>query len=408
MILNPPSTLRAPAVRPPPPRPVIEAQGPSSLEAPVAAPTVEAQARPTTPQTSLSLPVQSAPAPASPAAAIQAEAAPGRPLAAPENRGLFGLAPAPFVEGDFVAALQVGPNASATVQPTNEILTGWQKRVLLWFLLSFALVAPIGYLFARRLARPLDQFARAAERLGRDPAAPATATVGPAEVGRAARAFNLMQDRIRRYVDDRNGMIGAISHDLRTPLSRMRFRLERTPPEVRAMLARDIDQMEAMINSVLTFMREDGGAAHRERVDLRSILEVVTDDAALGGGAVELEPGAPAEVEVDVLGVQRVFANLIDNALKYGQQAQIRLFMDQGEAVTEIIDRGDGLADDELERVFQPFYRGPTAAANRGGVGLGLAVSRSTVRAHGGDIRLRRAADGLVAEVRLPTIKTAA
>ena len=109
-----------------------------------------------------------------------------------------------------------------------------------------------------------------------------------------------------------------------------------------------------------------------------------------------------------MLGLPRVFTNLIDNALKYGDQAKIRLFMDHGEAVTEIVDKGQGLAEEELEKVFQPFYRGRTANQNKAGVGLGLAVSRSTVRAHGGDIRLRRSPAGMVAEVRLPAISTAA
>lgn len=349
------------------------------------------------------------------AAATTAKAAvpkadPGRPIAAPEPRGLFGLAPAPYVEGDFIAAYRMAPDRWVTLRTQPETFpNSWQKRLMLWFAISFAIVAPLGWVFARRLAAPLTDFARAAERLGREPTAQVTVLSGPAEVGQAARAFNQMQGRLRRYVEDRTGMIGAISHDLRTPLARLRFRIERTSPALRKEMARDLDQMEAMITSVLTFMRDNAEAGERQRVDLRSIVECAVDDAEVVGAHVRLEPGDPVEVEVDVLSVQRVFANLIDNAIKYGDQAQVRLFSERNEIVAEIADRGPGLVDSDLDRVFLPFYRSAEARNSaRQGVGLGLSVSRSTIRAHGGDIRLRRGPTGLVAEVRLPMAVRAA
>jgi len=273
---------------------------------------------------------------------------------------------------------------------------------MLWFLIALVLVAPLGWLFARRITAPLRHFAEAADQLGRDPTAPVQVGVGGAELGRAARAFNLMQARLRRYVDDRTAMIGAISHDLRTPLARMRFRAERTPSDVRSGFERDIEQMDAMIESVLAFMRDRAESGIRQRVDLRSVLEVAVDDAIEAGGTVELEPGDQAEAEVDLLGIQRAFANLLDNALKYGDRAVVRLRLDAGEAVVEVSDFGPGLQPDELDRVFRPFYRTSTARAGQtGGVGLGLATVRSIVRAHGGDIRLS-SNNGLTAEVRLP------
>jgi two-component system OmpR family sensor kinase len=363
------------------------------------------------PEASLTLaPAAATAADSATADAAASEAQPGRPLAAPANRGLFGLAPAPYVEGEFVAALRTGPGRWVTVKPRPEPFpNSWQRQILLWFAISFALVAPLGWLFARRLAAPLADFATAAERLGRDPQAEVSTREGPAEVGRAARAFNLMQRRLKRYIEDRTGMIGAISHDLRTPLARMRFRLERASPELRTAMSRDIAQMEEMITSVLAFMRDDAAGAKRERVDLRSILEVVVDDAEAAGAEIALEPGPPAEVEVDLMGVQRVFENLVDNAIKYGDRAAVRLSLDQDEAVIEIADTGPGLPDAELEQVFKPFYRGSEArTSSKGGVGLGLAVSRSTVRAHGGELKLARASNGLVAEVRLPLARPSA
>nr|WP_232792887.1 ATP-binding protein [Caulobacter hibisci] len=340
-------------------------------------------------------------APAKPAAKPQPQ---GRPLAAPVARGLFGLAPAPYIEGDFVAAVRVGDDRWVTLQPKPEgFPNSWQRRVLLWFLVSFAVVGPIGYIFARRLAAPLAGFADAAEALGRDPSSPVLAADGPAEVGRAARAFNQMQARLTRFINDRTAMIGAISHDLRTPLTRMRFRLERATPALRREIGQDIDQMEAMINSVLAFMRENAEAGPRQHVDLRSLLECVVDDAEVTGGDVALEPGQTPQVEIDVLGLQRVFTNLVDNAVKYGDAARVSLYVDGDEAVAEIRDRGPGMSEDELKRVFTPFYRSVAArTSTKQGVGLGLATSRSTVRAHGGDIRLANVEGGLMAQVRLP------
>jgi signal transduction histidine kinase len=379
--------------RPPPPQPLARA-------APVTEPV---QAAP-----HVALP---APEPTAPRPAPAPEATTGRPLAAPMTRNLFGLAPPPFIEGEFVAALRIGPDQWVTLRPQPEAFpNSWQRRVLMWFALSLAVVAPLGWIFARRLAAPLAGFAAAAEQLGRDPASPNGVIVadGPAEIGRAARAFNAMQGRLSRYITDRTAMIGAISHDLRTPLARLRFRLERASPSLRREIAQDLDQMEAMITSVLAFMREDAEAGARQRVDLRSLLECVIDEAEVTGADAALEPGEPAEVEVSVLGLQRVFANLVDNAVKYGDSARVTLRVEGDETVVEIRDRGPGLEPDELERVFTPFYRGVEArTSSKQGVGLGLSSARSIVRAHGGDIRLALPGEGLLVQVRLPLVEAA-
>lgn len=375
--------------RPPPPQPL-------AATAPVTEPVQTAP--------HVALP---APRPPPPRPAPEPEATAGRPLAAPAARSLFGLAPPPFIEGDFVAALRVGPNQWVTLRPEPEAFpNSWQRRVLMWFALSLAVVAPLGWIFARRLAAPLAGFAAAAEQLGRDPASPVIVAGGPAEIGRAARAFNAMQGRLSRYITDRTAMIGAISHDLRTPLARLRFRLERASPSLRREIGQDLDQMEAMITSVLAFMREDAEAGARQRVDLRSLLECVIDEAEVTGADVALEPGEPAEVEVSVLGLQRVFANLVDNAVKYGDSARVTLRLEGDETVVEIRDRGPGLEAGELERVFTPFYRGVEArTSSKQGVGLGLSSARSIVRAHGGDIRLMLPGEGLLVQVRLPLVE---
>lgn len=337
------------------------------------------------------------PAPATAARAV----ASATPAATP--RGLFGLAPAPFVEGDFIAALAT-PDGWVVVQPMPEPFpNSWQRRVLLWFALAFAMIAPAGWLFARRLVRPIYGFAVAAEQLGRDPTAPVMAIEGPAEVGRAAHAFNRMQSRLRSFVDDRTAMIGAISHDLRTPLTRLRFRIEEVDELLRDGMLHEVDEMEKMITSVLNFIRDASDPGSREKLDLSTIVEDIVEDAVFVGNDVRLTLNERAPVEVDAIGMRRLLSNLVENAVKYGDHARVRLFTDRTEAVTEVSDDGPGLPDDELERVFEPFYRAEAAkASDKRGSGLGLAVCRSIARAHGGDVSLMRGERGLIAQVRLP------
>jgi signal transduction histidine kinase len=328
-----------------------------------------------------------------------------RPIAvAPIANGLFGFVPATFVEGDFVAAVQLMDGMWAVVQPTPEPFpNAWQRRLLLWFAVAAAVVMPLGWLFSRRLVRPITAFAAAAEQLGRDPTASILPLEGPAEVGRAAHAFNRMQSRLRSFVDDRTAMIGAISHDLRTPLTRMRFRVEDIPDDQREGMLLEVQEMEQMITSVLAFIRDASEPGARETLDLSSLVEDVVEDAVFVGHDVVLDRTEKAAVDVDAIGMRRLLSNLVENAVKYGERAHVRLFTDRNDAVAEISDDGPGLPDDELERVFQPFYRGPNARASaKQGSGLGLAVCRSIARGHGGDVQLTRGARGLVARVRLP------
>ena len=207
--------------------------------------------------------------------------------------------------------------------------------------------------------------------------------------------------RIMLYVGDRAAMAGALSHDLRTPLARIRFKLEAETPDKASILS-DVAQMEQMISALLVFIR-GAGEGRRERIDLLSVIECAVDDATHQGGKVHIETATPLQVDADPLALRRLFANLIDNALKYGHSAGARVFVRAGEAVVEIQDSGPGLPAPELERVFTPFYRTDVARnLDAGGVGLGLAVARSIARAHGGDLVLRSGAGGLTAVTRLP------
>ncbi|THD80548.1 MAG: HAMP domain-containing protein [Phenylobacterium sp.] len=306
--------------------------------------------------------------------------------------------------GDVEAAVRRPAGGWVVVRSQPEAFpTEWEERGALWLAVGFLLVAPAGLLFARRITAPLKKFSEAADQLGRDPTAPPLTLSGPAEIGVAAAAFNEMQARLRRYIDDRTGMVGAISHDLRTPLARIRFKMERAPAELRHSVLADVGQMEQMIGDVLAFIRDEGEHRQRERLDLLSLVECVADDAALLGGDVEIAESHPLTIEGDPVGLQRLFANLVDNAVKYGAVARIEMTQEGTSAVVTIKDAGPGLSAHELERVFLPFYRTDASRnLDNGGVGLGLPIARATARAHGGDVELSSTAQGVVARVSLP------
>ena len=333
--------------------------------------------------------------------------APGGPtpggLEAPPLPSLVGSRPDRPIE-TFSAALSQPDGLWRVASERHGLLDPWQRRALLWLLGSVLLTTPLGYLFARRLTAPIRTFAEAAERLGRDPRAPALAAEGPAEIGAAARAFNDMQERLRRYVDDRTAMVGAIAHDLRTPLTRLAFRLEAAPEEVRAKAAADIAEMDAMIAATLAFVRDATRPAVRERVELSSLVESVVTDMAETGSDAAFEGSGPLVVEVDPVALRRAVTNLVVNACRYGTRARARVRRECRRAVVEVDDHGPGLPERELDRVFEPFHRAERSRSRAtGGTGLCLAVVRAIVLAHGGEATLEnRQEGGLRARITFP------
>lgn len=320
--------------------------------------------------------------------------------------GLLGLAGPPFIEGDFIAAVRQTDGSWLAVAPSPEPFPNrWQMQVMVWFALSLAIVSPLAWLFARRIVRPLEGFAKAAETLGRDPSATILPLSGPAEIGRAAYAFNQMRHRLRAFVDDRTAMVGAISHDLRTPLTRLRFRVEDVPDRQREGILKEVTEMEAMIAHVLAFIRDASTPGKREMVDLAELVADTVQDARMVGARVELEGAGRLPVEVDPVGMRRLLDNLLENATKYGEHARVRLSVRDDEAVADIIDDGPGIPEEEWSHVFEPFYRTEAArTSGKPGSGLGLAVCRSIARAHGGDVVLGRGKDGFVASVSVPLV----
>lgn len=282
--------------------------------------------------------------------------------------------------------------------------TPWQRGIILWFVLSAVAMAPIAWIFARRLSGPIKVLADAAERLGRDPRATPLVVEGSAEIGIAVAAFNDMQERLRRYVEDRTAMVGSIAHDLRTPLTRLRFRIESAPEDQRAKMASDIDQMEEMISATLAFVRDATRPAERTPLELSSLLESLCDEMAETGARTEVERSDKVVLEGDPMALRRLFSNLLENAVKFGGRARARVIREPSHAVVEIDDDGPGIPAADAERVFEPFYRRePSRSRQTGGIGLGLAVVRSIARGHGGDVSLvNRTGGGLTARVQLP------
>ena len=199
-------------------------------------------------------------------------------------------------------------------------------------------------------------------------------------------------------------MVAAIAHDLRTPLTRLRFRIEQAPDELRAKMAQDLDEMEEMVSAALAFVRDASRPGRREPMELYSLLESLADDLAETGADVAVEGERKIIIIGDPMALRRMFANLLENAGKFATRARVKVGRIGAEALVEILDDGPGIPEAELERVFEPFYRRePSRSRQTGGIGLGLAVVRSIARAHGGDVVLRNAeGGGLAAEVRLP------
>jgi signal transduction histidine kinase len=276
------------------------------------------------------------------------------------------------------------------------------------FLLSMGLMAAIilavSVWAVRRVTAPLASLSAAAERLGNDLNAPPVPETGTVETRQASRAFNAMQTRLRELIDNRTRMLAAISHDLRTPLTSLRLRSEGVPDasERDKMLA-TIAEMDAMIAATLQFARDEAAGEPRRRTDVSALLAGLVDDMADTGLAVTMGPAQPIVCECQPRALKRALSNLLDNAVKYGKRAQAAIQPTaQGVEIT-IDDEGPGIPEDELARVFQPFYRVEGSRSREtGGIGLGLAIALSVVQAHGGQLTLaNRPEGGLRARVTL-------
>ncbi|MEF2071796.1 ATP-binding protein [Consotaella aegiceratis] len=281
----------------------------------------------------------------------------------------------------------------------------WGQLTLLSFLLSSAAVALVVAATVRFQTRSLRVLAQAADRLGRGEAVAPLAVTGPAEVAAASRAFNLMQERLGRFVADRLRLLGAISHDLRTPLTTLRLKAEFIEDEdTRATIVATIDEMAAMAEATLNLTRAEAIEETTEQVDLAAIVSSVADDFVLADADVVVADSASVPYACRPVAMKRAISNLVDNAVRYGSRAVLRLSAPDGEPTITVDDDGPGLPVDQVEEAFQPFVRLESSRSrDTGGMGLGLATTRGIVQSHGGTVTLaNRPGGGLRAEIRLP------
>lgn len=286
--------------------------------------------------------------------------------------------------------------------PSPLLLT----RLGVEFVIMLLGTAALSYWAARWVARPLRSFAEAAERLGQNIHAAKLDETGPTEIRRLGAAFNEMQRRLLRFIDDRTQMLAAISHDLRTPITRLRLRAELSDDdEQKAKILSDLDQMERMTDSVLTFAKEESASEKPRLIDIAAVVESVCNDASDTGSRVAYSGSGSGAVYGRPMALKRAFGNLIENAVNYGGSAEVEIRGGADSVTVRIGDRGPGLPEHELEEVFKPFYRADSARTpSRAGTGLGLSIARSILRGHGGDLHLEnRTGGGLLAIAVVPT-----
>ncbi|QBX36987.1 HAMP domain-containing protein [Brevundimonas sp. S30B] len=291
------------------------------------------------------------------------------------------------------------------IAPRERAVATQAHIFVLWLLIATLLLMGIAVLFIRNQVRAIERLADAAEAFGRGETVPRFKPHGAREVRAAATAFLAMRDRIQRHIDQRTALLASVSHDLRTPLTRLRLELALAPHFKRqdAMRA-DMDEMEHMIDEYLAFARGEAGEA-LQPVEIAALLGAVAEDARRAGAEVEIRAADELIAQVRPLAMKRALTNLAGNAASHGEQVRLSArILTSGGLEIAIEDDGPGIPDDMHEEAFRPFSRLDAARnQNRKGVGLGLAIARDVARGHGGDISLGRSdLGGLKAVMRLP------
>jgi signal transduction histidine kinase len=305
------------------------------------------------------------------------------------------LASVPFSDGGWLNARTEILAAPVPPPWPSMILAGSMA------LASFAIVG----LVAGRLTRPLRALAERADAFGRGTVEPPLPEAGPEEARRLIAAFTRMQERLRRFVADRTRMLAAIGHDLRTPITSLKLRAELLDDaEARSRMLATLDEMERMTEATLAFAREDATAEPSRSVDLAALISSFADDLTEMGKPVTFADAERLPYVCRPTALRRALANLVENAIQYGERARVTLGATSAGPVITIDDDGPGIPEDQIEQAFKPFVRLETSRSREtGGAGLGLAIARSIVLAHGGDLVLsNRPEGGLRAEIRLP------
>ncbi len=311
----------------------------------------------------------------------------------------------PLLFGRFRVALQL-PDGHWRVVERTPAEPAWQYNMAKGIGSALVLITPLAWWGSRRLARPIRALGDAARRIGAG-SGEEVAVAGPIEVRQVAQAMNHMQARIRADLRDREQMLAAIAHDLRTPLARLAFLLAAEPLVQRERVDAEIAEMNGMIGTAMDFVRSASTPACLDRVDLVSLLQSVCDDWADRGHRAEftsLDVGSAIVIEGDATLLKRVFDNLVGNAATHGRAAKVSIHVHGSWVVVDVRDEGMGMAEADLARAFEPFFRAEHSRSREtGGVGLGLAIAKRGVETHRGHITLANApGGGLIARVTLP------
>lgn len=322
----------------------------------------------------------------------------------PEPAGPLADAPRPPCE---VVAVQMkdGSLLRIGILPPRSPAPPLPAELSLYIALFLLSIGALVLAVTRMTIKPLRQLARAALALGDDVHRPPLPLAGATEIRQATAAFNAMQARIRKQMQQRTEMLAAITHDLQTPLTRLRLRLEKVEdPELRDKLIEDLANTQAMVKEGLSLARSMDSSEPLQPLDLDSLIDSVCSDAVEFGQDVELSGESKMTVRARPMELRRCLTNLLDNAVKYGNAARVQVQTVGDTAVIRIADRGPGIPEDQLERVFDPFYRVEASRSREtGGTGLGLTIARNILEQHGGAIKLaNRPEGGLEVTVRLP------
>jgi signal transduction histidine kinase len=315
----------------------------------------------------------------------------------------------PAKGGDSLRVVSVLLPNHALVSATLPLPNPMPKPLLpAWTLFTFALVfLPLMYLWAAwGLSRQLNNFARAAGDFSLEGSHEQLPETGPEEIQQVARALNRMRDRIMGLLSDRTRMLSAIGHDLRTPITRLRLRAEFIDDDhTRLDILKDLDRMNRMVNSALTYIRDGLDTEKPESIDLPALVRTVGDNFVDVGEKVSYEGAEHLNVKARPDALVRAVENLIENALKYGSQAVVRTGREDAEQIyIEVEDDGVGIAEEKRQAMLEPFVRGDAArSSTAGGFGLGLSITASIARSHGGNLQLSSGKmGGLLARLVLP------
>ncbi len=278
------------------------------------------------------------------------------------------------------------------------------RQTGLFLLLSGLMLMLVIILMVRRITRPLGELTQSANRLGLGETVTAIEERGPKDIRQTIHAFNRMHERLQRFVADRTRMLAALSHDLRTPITTLRLRIEllEDSPEKERLLA-TLEEMQAMTEATLSFAREAAKQEDTRRVDINALTASICDDLEELGMPVTFHEGPDAVLPCRPVSLTRAIRNLIENAVKYGESAEVSLSQDNQGIRLTIIDKGPGIPEAMMEKVFEPFYRQESSRSrDTGGIGLGLAITRTIIHNHGGNIELKNLDPGLQVTITLP------